>query len=151
MKTYFASVILVAACYPSERPTAVQSVRADLTMHLAQDTPAEGMTPMADPSTLKTIYVNPSPALTHEDIRRVLVQRGPSQTWVLAISFTETGSSRLARVTSENVGRRLAFMVDRRILTAPVLQGPITEGAAIIEADMTKEEAERLAKAWSHD
>jgi preprotein translocase subunit SecD len=64
---------------------------------------------------------------------------------VVAITLTDEGARRLARVTSENVGKPLAFLVDGVVLSAPMITEPITAGMAQISGDFSVEIANRLA------
>ena len=52
---------------------------------------------------------------------------------------------RFAEVTRENIGRRLAIIVDGRICSAPVIQGEISGGKAQITGNFSEKEAKELA------
>ena len=120
-----------------------------LQVHLAQETPAEGYRPMFVRDTGETVYMEPQPALTEAHLRKIAVWRGQHDDSTLALMFTEDGTAQLARVTAANVGKRLAFVIDGRVVTAPVLRTQITEGEAVIESGFTEEEATQLAKVLS--
>lgn len=64
-----------------------------------------------------------------------------------SISFKLTGSGRIkfAQATSQNVGRPFAIVLDGAIISAPVINSPITEGKGQISGSFTMEEAELLA------
>lgn len=63
------------------------------------------------------------------------------------ISFTLTGEGAKAfgDFTSANVGRYLAIALDKRVISSPVIQSPITEGRGRITGRFTLEEARSLA------
>lgn len=63
----------------------------------------------------------------------------------LAISFNREGARIFERVTSENVGKRLAILLDGRVYSAPVIRDAISGGKAVIEGRFTLEEATDLA------
>lgn len=50
----------------------------------------------------------------------------------LRLQLSPEGTQRLAQVTVANVGARLAFVLDGRILAAPVIQDAIVEGSALV-------------------
>ncbi len=60
-------------------------------------------------------------------------------------SLNATGSKKFAKVTGDNVGRRLAIVLDNQIMSAPVIKDKITTPDAEIEGNFTIEEAEDLA------
>jgi protein-export membrane protein SecD len=68
-----------------------------------------------------------------------------------SISFNLTGSGRIkfARATSQNVGRPFAIVLDGAIISAPVINSPITEGKGQISGSFTMEEADLLAASIS--
>jgi preprotein translocase subunit SecD len=64
---------------------------------------------------------------------------------VVLITFDSAGATTFARVTSDGVGRRFAMLVDGKILSAPVINGPILGGSAQIVGGFTTETANNLA------
>ncbi|THB64948.1 MAG: hypothetical protein D6E12_13800 [Desulfovibrio sp.] len=62
--------------------------------------------------------------------------------WLL---FTDQGAQDFAQATTQHVGRRLAIVVDGKVLSAPVIQEPITGGEAVISGVFDLAEAEVLA------
>jgi len=58
--------------------------------------------------------------------------------------LTETGKRKFARVTRENIGRRLAIVVDGRVINAPVIRMEISAGRGQINGIFTEEEAKDL-------
>ena len=63
----------------------------------------------------------------------------------VTIALTDEGARRLAGVTTENVGKPLAFLLDDVVLWAPVITAPITGGEALIGGGFTVESAKQLA------
>ena len=65
------------------------------------------------------------------------------------IEFTlkAEAAAAFAKLTRENVGRRLAIVVDGKVLSAPVIRAPITVGSGQLTGDFTAPEAEHLASA----
>lgn len=63
----------------------------------------------------------------------------------IALTFTPQGATEFERITAENVGRRLAIILDGTVYSAPVIKERISGGRAVIEGDFTLEEAKDLA------
>lgn len=70
---------------------------------------------------------------------------GTSPQPFVSISFTKEGARRFEQITAENVGKRLAIVLDGRIHSAPVIKSAISGGKAVIEGSFTDTEASDLA------
>jgi preprotein translocase subunit SecD len=93
--------------------------------------------------------MNPTPELTEADLSKIRVDRGRFENRILYLRFNDKGAARLARATASNLGKRLVFIVDGRVVTAPIIQSRITGGDAVLESAFKDQEAERLAKVLS--
>ena len=63
----------------------------------------------------------------------------------VAITFDKVGAKIFARITKENVKKRLAIILDNVVYSAPVIQEPIPNGRAQITGRFTSQEAHDLA------
>jgi len=63
----------------------------------------------------------------------------------VSIDFDKKGARIFARITGENVNKRLAIVLDQTVYSAPVIQEKISGGAARITGNFTTEEARDLA------
>ena len=59
--------------------------------------------------------------------------------------FNMRGGQRFGQVTSENVGRPFAIVLDNKVISAPRILGPITGGSGQITGNFTVEQANNLA------
>ncbi len=64
---------------------------------------------------------------------------------VVNLEFSEDGAKKFADLTSKNVGRTIAILLDGEVLTAPNVREPILGGKAEITGQKTLEEAQQLA------
>jgi preprotein translocase subunit SecD len=64
--------------------------------------------------------------------------------WVVLLDFKSGGRSTWAEYTAANVGRNVAFTLDGRVISAPVIQGAIN-GQTTITGDFDQETATELA------
>jgi outer membrane protein assembly factor BamE (lipoprotein component of BamABCDE complex) len=68
-----------------------------------------------------------------------------SNGWEISISFTEAGAKALAVLTENAVGKRLAIIVDDKLVTAPNINEPILGGNIVITSNFDEKEARQLA------
>ena len=64
---------------------------------------------------------------------------------VIDFTLTPKGKKQFAKVTRKNIGRRLAIVIDGRVISAPVIQSEILTGQGQISGNFTMQEATRLA------
>jgi len=64
---------------------------------------------------------------------------------VVNFRFNIRGGQQFGQVTSENVGRPFAIVLDNKIISAPRILGPITGGSGQISGRFTVEQANNLA------
>ncbi|WP_109260735.1 protein translocase subunit SecD [Hyphobacterium indicum] len=64
---------------------------------------------------------------------------------VVEFRFDTTGAAAFGRVTSQNVGRRFAVVLDDIVISSPVILGPILGGSGVIQGNFTFESAYDLA------
>ena len=64
-----------------------------------------------------------------------------------AVSFTldRIGAQKFGRTTTDSVGKRLAIVLDGKIISAPSINEPITSGSGIISGNFSFQEATDLA------
>lgn len=63
----------------------------------------------------------------------------------VTLQLTSDGARTFRQITSENVGRQLAIILDNVVYSAPVIQTAITQGSASISGSFTLDEAQQLA------
>ena len=64
----------------------------------------------------------------------------------VSLNFKSGGSNTWARFTSENIGKQAAFVLDSKVVSAPVIQGATPAGSATsITGDFTASSAKELA------
>lgn len=65
--------------------------------------------------------------------------------WQVNFSLTPDGTKQFAEITGQNIGKRLAIVIDGRLITAPIIQSSITGGEGQITGTFTEQEAKDLA------
>ena len=83
--------------------------------------------------------------LTGKDLKDARAQIDQNKRNLVALEFTDQGGKAFGELTKKNVGKRIAILLDKQILTNPTVEEPITGGKAVITGQRTIEEAERIA------
>ncbi|MCX7784022.1 MAG: hypothetical protein N2318_10330, partial [Meiothermus sp.] len=109
------------------RVNALLTQRGNLALQLVRATASSRALGQLRPTDLE------APSLTNRDLDRVQAGQGESGRPALTLRLNREGAAKFARLTSANVGRRVAIVVDGRILIAPTIRGPITGGAVSIQ------------------
>ena len=65
----------------------------------------------------------------------------------IAVQFNTPAAEAFAKLTRENIGRRVAVIIDGKIMTAPIIKAAIEGGSAVISGDFDEREAFGLAAA----
>ncbi len=77
-----------------------------------------------------------------EDARQTYDETGAP---AVSFSFKSMGAKKFANATRENVGRRLAIVLDGKVISAPSINTPITGGKGVITGNFTVQSANDLA------
>src|ERR1019366_8198699 len=93
--------------------------------------------PSADPA-------NPQPYVIKKE---VLVSGGDQRNGqpIVSFKFNSRGSAKFAKATSEHVKEPFAIVLDNKVISAPVIQEPITAGSGQILGNFTVQQANDLA------
>lgn len=83
--------------------------------------------------------------MTGKDLKTAKEEIQQNGQYVVSIQFTDDGKRKFAELTTENVGRQIAILLDGKVLTSPVVNEPITGGSAVITGSKTLEDAKQLA------
>ena len=64
---------------------------------------------------------------------------------IVAFRFDTAGARKFGQITKDNIGKQFAVVLDKKVITAPVIRSPILGGSGIIEGNFTRESATELA------
>jgi preprotein translocase subunit SecD len=78
------------------------------------------------------------------DLKTARVQKGRLGEPVIGFSLTPDGAPKFGELTGANVGKRLAIVLDNRVVSAPVINSQITD-QGVIEGSFTTQQAADLA------
>lgn len=64
---------------------------------------------------------------------------------VVSFRFDDAGAKQFAKITTENVGRQFAIVLDGKVISAPVIEEPIIGGSGQIQGNFTAAETTSLS------
>ncbi|BBB92869.1 MAG TPA: protein translocase subunit SecD [Methylomusa anaerophila] len=83
--------------------------------------------------------------LTGKDLKDARAHIDQRKQNLVDIEFSDEGAKKFADLTAKNVGKHISILLDKQVLTSPVVQEAIPNGKAVITGNRSIEEAERLA------
>lgn len=126
-------------CSSTEKPAKTVTVE----FRFAETTPAEGLTEYVFAQTGKKFYLHQEVVMSNKEIDNAVVADWQGKP-VVRLILTAEGKEKFAQLTANNINRNMAILVNGKLITAPRINAPITQGMAMITGDFTKEEAERI-------
>jgi hypothetical protein len=120
---------------PVRSPTILLEIRA------VSDQPTPGW--LENTLDGRQLYLSPQVALSNPDVARAWYDPAGHEHRI-GLAMTEQGAIKLARLSQERIGQRVAIMLDGEVVSAPFIQGVISE-RALIQGDFSEEEARALA------
>ena len=83
--------------------------------------------------------------MTGGDLDDVYVSQDQVGSYQIAFALTKDGTDIFGTHTSQNVGKYLAIVLDKTVISAPRIQSAITEGSGVITGQFDYESANNLA------
>jgi preprotein translocase subunit SecD len=65
---------------------------------------------------------------------------------IVIVTFNETGTLKFAQATEINIGKPIAIVVNKKVISMPVVHSKIAGGKLHIAGDFTKEEVKEMAE-----
>jgi len=127
---------------------------AKLTFHLVDESvslsdaqrgklPVDAMLVADDES--GTLVVKRAPVVGGDQLKSASTSMDEYGRPVVAFAFHPDGAKSFADATTKNRGKRLAIVLDDKVISAPVIETPITKGSGTITGNFTAESASELA------
>jgi preprotein translocase subunit SecD len=113
-------------------------------VRLAEDSPGLELDQATVRGTGERVYLHRQAVLTNGDIASAEPVQDVNGSFSVTVRFTREGATKLLRTTSQNVGRRLAIMLDGEVAIAPTVRSPIGT-SAVISGSYSRVEADRIA------
>lgn len=112
---------------------ATDPAQAKVGFYVAEAEEAEGLTAAEiEGREGETVYLHAEPALTRDDVAQanVVVVTGHGQ--AVNIEFTPAGAAKMTEVSQQNRGKRLAIVMDGKVLAAPKMMSKMSGRAQIM-------------------
>jgi protein-export membrane protein, SecD/SecF family/protein-export membrane protein SecD len=93
---------------------------------------------------IKYYAVRKTVPVTGTDLKNARVQKGPLGQPNVGFSLTPDGARKFGDLTGPNVNRRLAIVLDNKVVSAPVIHSQITD-SGVIEGTFTQQQAADLS------
>jgi preprotein translocase subunit SecD len=119
----------------------------------------EGWEAGTHPGTQQTLFLSPQQELSIDDVASTGVQLDDSGNWQIVMRLNDAAKKTFAELSTELVdaekvqtqgstSKRLAVLVDGKVIVAPVVISPITDGVIHIHlsGSFTEQDARRIAK-----
>jgi preprotein translocase subunit SecD len=120
-------------------PAATEATTAPAATATAEATQAA---PTAEPTEAATVYHT---VMTGADLKEAHVATDSLGQPAVGFSLSDNGKTIFADYTTTHVKQYLGIVLDKTVISAPVVNTPITDGAGIIQGKFTADEANKLA------
>lgn len=142
-----------------EDPSQLKNVlgqTAKLTIHIVDETAnidkaTQGKIPsgskliLGDKTSGGAIVIKKKTLITGDHLINATVELNRDSYPVVGFEFDGIGAKKFGEITSNNRGKRLAIVLDDKLLSAPVINEPILGGRGVITGNFTVESANELA------
>ncbi len=133
-------------CLVNENPDDLQRARNGekipgyrLAQYMKSDVDSEG-------SEERDILIKEKPELTGKYLKKATcVFGGNFNEPMVQVKFNKEGARRFALVTKTNLNKRLAIVLDGKVISAPVIRAVLRHGEGVIKGNMSVERAKELA------
>ena len=83
--------------------------------------------------------------MTGKDLKDAKAEINQNKSTVVALEFSPEGAKLFGELTAQNVGKHISILLDKKVLTSPVVNEPILGGKAVITGSRNIDEAQELA------
>jgi preprotein translocase subunit SecD len=83
--------------------------------------------------------------LTGKDLKDAKAEVDQNNRNLVSLEFSSEGAKKFADLTANNIGKHITILLDKKVLTNPVVQEAIPNGKAVITGNRSLEEAQHLA------
>jgi preprotein translocase subunit SecD len=117
-----------------------------LAIRAAATNPVSGWQQMASPDPDRAMWVAPTNDLTAVDIERAEPVTGSDGSLALTVVFTDAGAKKMAALSATRIGQPIAFLLDGRLIWAPVVRARIEREAVLSggPGGLTPDQVQRL-------
>jgi preprotein translocase subunit SecD len=131
-----------SACIPKRPVHRTHTVE----FRLAESEMSDGLVEQTVGNSGEKIYLHKEAVVAGDDIGSAEAAPDGRGTYTLNVRFSADAAIKIGRATEENISKRLAILIDGKVLSAPFIQSSISNSCSIT-GRFTKEVAEGAANA----
>ena len=132
--TSFQLTTALIGCSPAETPVASD---VKIEFHLAESAPGNHLKEMEVQG--RKLYLYPEIVLSNEDIQGVELTKDEFDKPALRLVFRDESSQKIKDLSSKNIDRQLALLIDGKVIIAPVIRSRISKEVQVT-GDFTLDE-----------
>ncbi len=117
-------------------------------IHLLAMGPGLGVVEASSPESPGPVYVRPERYVSEADVRSASVERAKNGCQV-GIRLTASGTRKLAELTRDHVGERIAVMLDGKVVMSPTIRSEIIDGLVALTGHFSDSRCEEIARGLS--
>jgi len=149
MKLRFSSVIFTFFLFFDLFPQAIEkkpiSSKVKIEFRLVEDYPTQGYHKKIVDQ--KEIYLKSSVEISEKEIVSVAKSKDEGTGYpIILLDLNAQGKDKFASLTKSNVQKKLAILINGKVLLAPTIQKVIAEGKVQLNGSFTEKEIDRIFK-----
>jgi preprotein translocase subunit SecD len=139
-------LLLGCAMIEGLRPRPTPPAPISVEFRLVDESPAGDAPEMLIKGTDERVRLAQEVVVERADIVSAQAQVNPNgQSYDVLITVTPEAAGRLRTVTANNIGKRLAIVIDGVVFTAPTIQAEIPDGKVLVSGNFSSSEAYDIA------
>lgn len=127
---------------PSTTETAVATASAAATTGTATTGTGSAATATAASATSETVYHT---VMTGSELKSVSVAKDTLGKYYISFTLSSDGAKVFSDYTTKNTKKYLGLVLDKIVISTPIVEVPITDGSGVIQGNFTLESANNLA------
>lgn len=98
-------------------------------------------------SALKDLNLSTDIGISTREISTIKKRKNEIDLYVIDIVLTEAGAGKFKKLTKKNIARPIAVVLNRKLISAPLVMNPIPDGKVEISGNFTEEEIDEIINA----
>ncbi|WP_155845723.1 SecDF P1 head subdomain-containing protein [Chryseobacterium gregarium] len=95
-------------------------------------------------STLIDLKLSPNIGISTKEISTIKKRKNEIDLYVIDIVLTEAGARKFKKLTKKNIARPIAIVLNRKLISAPLVMNPIPDGKVEISGNFTEDEIDEI-------
>jgi preprotein translocase subunit SecD len=96
---------------------------------------------------LKDLKLSPNIGISVKEISTIKKRKNEIDLYVINIVMTQAGAKKFKNLTKKNITRPIAIVLNRKLISAPLVMNEIPDGKVEISGNFTEEEIDEIINA----